>query len=85
MSALSTIEFDLPNSAELPKGLQDYRQENKAGLSAIATPTRKTESWKYSAKRLGLLECYPAVSAPSSDYQPAYSLDCDTLSKYQNF
>jgi len=79
MTALSTIEFALPAAGKLPESLQLYRQKSKTGLTEIASPTRKTESWKYSAKRLGLQESYACVTPPSADYQPVYALDCDTL------
>jgi len=79
MSAFSTITFEPPETQALPDSLLTYQQGKQAALSGIESPTRKTESWKYSAKRLGLQASYPALATPSSSYQPAYQLDCDTL------
>jgi Fe-S cluster assembly protein SufD len=75
---LSSITFD-ETTSNLNASLQSFRQIKKEKLASVSIPTRKTESWKYSAKRLKLADQYPALSTQMSNYQTAYDLDCHQL------
>jgi len=81
--ALSEIEFGVKASEQIGADLQAFSQQKRDTLKSIATPTRKTESWKYSAKRLKLAESYPSsaqkTNAEISDYASKYDLDCHTV------
>ena len=75
---LSSIIFD-DNASNLNTSLQSFSQIKKEKLALVSIPTRKTESWKYSAKRLKLADKYPALSKQASNYQPSYELDCHQI------
>lgn len=75
---LSSIAFD-DSSASLSPSIQGFSQSKKANIALHGIPTRKTESWKYSARRLNLAGHYPALAIQSSSYQTAYELDCHTV------
>jgi Fe-S cluster assembly protein SufD len=75
---LSSITFDATPS-NLNASLESFRQVKKQKLALASIPTRKTESWKYSAKRLKLADKYPALSTQTSSYQAAYELDCHQI------
>lgn len=83
MSTLNSIDFGLHARPDLPYGLQALSRQKRAKLAQWPLPTRKTESWKYSAKRLGFqvdISSAPAnQDALQADYQSAYELDCYTL------
>ncbi|MFT7372953.1 MAG: Fe-S cluster assembly protein SufD [Oleiphilaceae bacterium] len=75
---LSSIIFD-DNPSNLNRSLQSFRQVKKQKLGLVGIPTRKTESWKYSAKRLKLADQYPTLSTQTSRYETAYELDCHQI------
>ncbi len=75
---LSDITFSEAPS-KLSVSFQEFSQSKKEGLSLLSIPTRKTESWKYSAKHLKLADHYPALPDTASSYQAAYELDCHTI------
>ena len=91
MSTLNTIDFGVAANSQLHTALKSFSAEKQAKLTEWTIPTRKTEAWKYSSKRLGISAS--EVSSPASDNSPdnapdnaiekayaeAYSLDCDTL------
>ena len=84
MSTLNTINFGVETNSQLQSTLKEFSTEKQAKLAQWTIPTRKTEAWKYSAKRLGMSTS--EVSKPASNnaitdesYVEAYSLDCDTL------
>lgn len=84
MSTLNTIDFGIATSASLPKMLAEFSAEKKGKLVEWAIPTRKTEAWKYSSKRLGISASDTAHAAPASNqdaktYAQHYALECDTL------
>lgn len=54
MSTLNTIDYGIAASTEVQSALQTFRSEKLTQLANWPIPTRKTEAWKYSAKRLGL-------------------------------
>jgi Fe-S cluster assembly protein SufD len=83
MSTLNTINFGVEASPQLQSTLKKFSTEKQAKLVQWSIPTRKTEAWKYSAKRLGI-SANDAGNSPASDatveaYVEAYALDCDTL------
>ena len=75
---LSSITFD-ENASILNASFQSFSQAKKEKLALLSIPTRKTESWKYSAKQLKLADQYPALPKISSDYQASYELDCHQI------
>ena len=75
---LSSVIFD-DNTSNLSMALQNFSQTKKDKLTSVSIPTRKTEAWKYSAKRLKLAAQYPALSKHASSYQSAYALDCHQI------
>jgi len=75
---LSSITFD-ESTSNLNAELQSFSQVKKEKLALVSMPTRKTEAWKYSAKRLKLADQYPALSKQASNYQTAYDLDCHQI------
>lgn len=75
---LSSIIFDEKKS-KLNSAFEDFRQLKKDKLALVSIPTRKTEDWKYSAKRLKLADQYPSLTALTSNYQNAYELDCHQI------
>jgi len=77
-AVLSDIAFIEASNGASPL-LKNFCQTKKQALAAWPIPTRKTESWKYSAKRLKLADNYPTLTDVASSYQPAYELDCYTL------
>jgi len=87
---LSDIDFgvvacDQAMPAEqLSAELMSFSGSKRDSLKTTAIPTRKTESWKYSAKRLKLAESYPVASndtngSQTHTYQASYKLDCYTV------
>ena len=52
LSSLAVVDAHQSNTA-LPSQLIDLQKAATTKLASLATPTRKTEHWKYSAKRLG--------------------------------
>ena len=52
LSSLAVVEAHKLNSA-LPSQIQTLQKNAQEKLSTLVVPTRKTEHWKYSAKRLG--------------------------------
>ncbi|WP_156503851.1 hypothetical protein, partial [Oleiphilus sp. HI0066] len=52
LSSLAVVEAHQLNSA-LPSQIQTLQKNAQEKLSTLVVPTRKTEHWKYSAKRLG--------------------------------
>ncbi len=83
MSTLNTINFGVEANSQLQSTLKEFSTAKQAKLAEWTIPTRKTEAWKYSAKRLGM-STSEVSSAASNDatneaYVEAYSLDCDTL------
>lgn len=83
MSTLDTINFGVETSANLPNQLKDFSANKFSKLAQWTIPTRKTEAWKYSSKRLGIAKTESNETAANdsiqSNYQAAYTLDCDTL------
>lgn len=79
MTQFSDLSFEQTGSPQLSEALKAFSQEKNQGLSAIALPTRKTESWKYSAKHIGKLENFPSLATDSAAYTPSYDLDCYTI------
>lgn len=79
MTQFSELSFEQAGSPQLCAAIQSFSQEKRDGLAALALPTRKTESWKYSAKHIGKLESFPALTEAAASYTPAYDLDCYTL------
>lgn len=84
MSTLNTIDFGVKASSQLQTTLKTFSAEKQARLLAWGIPTRKTESWKYSSKRLGMSSSESAQNTAANDdldkaYAQAYALDCDTL------
>jgi len=75
---LSSITFD-ENTSDLNTRLKSFSQVKKEKLALLSIPTRKTESWKYSAKRLKLADQYPLLSKQTSNYQTSYDLDCHQI------
>jgi len=87
---LSDIDFGViaydqaASSEQLSTELQLFSSGKRESLKRAGIPTRKTESWKYSAKRLKLAESYPLASKDTSSsqtntYQASYKLDCYTI------
>ncbi|MFT6907329.1 MAG: Fe-S cluster assembly protein SufD [Oleiphilaceae bacterium] len=89
MSSLNTIDFGVDASPKLQAALKNFSAEKQAKLLEWHIPTRKTEAWKYSSKRLGMsssdvgnLEANKTTASndPTAKvYTEAYSLDCNTL------
>ncbi len=83
MSTLQTINFGVETSQELQSSLKDYSANKQAKLVEWSIPTRKTEAWKYSSKRLGIsateTDAIASNDAISEAYTEAYSLDCNTI------
>ena len=89
MSSLNTINFGVDASPQLQEVLKTFSAEKQAKLVEWNIPTRKTEAWKYSSKRLGMsssdeseLETNKATASNdpiAKAYAEAYSLDCNTL------
>ncbi len=61
-------EFPFPpqlleaTNANLPKWLETIAVKACASLQSLSLPTRKTENWKYSSRRLDLEACQPAAT-----------------------
>ena len=57
MTQLSTLAVlsDQSAKATLPAAIAEHRTNTLSNLEQLAVPTRRTEHWKYSAKRLGEL------------------------------
>ncbi len=66
-------------SSDLPAALIDQGQTALEQLQQTPVPTRKTESWKYSARRLKGIETLAPVQAASTRPEPEYALDCYTI------
>lgn len=64
LSTLAVVESHQANTS-LPNDLQALQTKARAGLENIIVPTRRTEHWKYSAKRLGDLNTLSALNAHS--------------------
>jgi len=81
MTVLSNIDFAIQASKDLGAELQDFSQTKLEKLKSIRIPTRKTESWKYSAKRLKLTETYPQSSSTNTvnEIDNGYELDCHVI------
>ena len=56
MTQFSDLTFEQSNAPQLCAALQAFSESKKAALATHALPTRKTESWKYSAKYIGKQE-----------------------------
>ena len=87
MSSLNTINFGVDASPKLQTALQTFSAEKQAKLGEWHIPTRKTEAWKYSSKRLGMSASETgdsdAKNASNDElnetYTEAYLLNCNTL------
>lgn len=89
MSTLNTINFGVDASPNLQASLKTFSAEKQAKLVNWSVPTRKTEAWKYSSKRLGISSSEAnsldadkeSASNDAIDkiYAESYALDCDTL------
>ncbi len=85
MSTLNTVNFGIETSPDLQQTLKNFSSTKQAKLAAWTIPTRKTEAWKYSSKRLGLSSSDQTNASTASndainkDYNEVYSLDCNTL------
>jgi len=86
MTTLNTVAFEPTNKCHLPALLESYQREQRKTLATTALPTRKTESWKYAAKRLGKLTELPRVDTQAdtradhlANHQNHYDLACQTL------
>lgn len=83
MGTLNTINFGVEASSKLQSTLKTFSAEKQAKLAQWTIPTRKTEAWKYSAKRLGMSVSDESNSSSTNTideaYVEAYTLDCDTL------
>lgn len=73
MTQLSTLAVlnDQSAKATLPAAIAEHRTNTLSNLEQLAVPTRRTEHWKYSAKRLGDLSALSVNSdaANASDEQ----------------
>lgn len=79
MTQFSDLTFEHSSPSNIVPALQAFSQSKKGRLAGIMLPTRKTESWKYSAKYLGQLEHFPALTNDAPTYESAYALDCYTV------
>lgn len=79
MTQFSDLTFETVTPSSIGAVLQSFSQAKKDGLASVALPTRKTESWKYSAKYIGQLGPFPALKNEAPAYEPAYDLDCYTV------
>lgn len=71
---MTTMREVLPQATaepNLPPTLQDFAKQRFEGLAGIARPTRKTEAWKYSAKRLNKLEGLQLAPQAGEENAPA--------------
>jgi len=67
------------NATALAPALAEHAKMHREQLAGTPFPTRKTESWKYSAKRLVGLDSLPLLSTSEVQSTPEYELDCDTI------
>ena len=84
MSTLNTIDFGVEASTQLHSTLKNFSAEKQAKLAQWTIPTRKSEAWKYSSKRLGLgasdtSNPFAANDGLDRTYTQSYPLDCHTL------
>ena len=81
MTVLSNIDFAIQASKDLGAELQNFSKANLEKLKSVNIPTRKTESWKYSAKRLKMSEAYPefASSKPVGEIENSYLVDAHVI------
>lgn len=75
MTKLSDINFGTTTTAAFAPELTALRNSNSTAIAQLDIPTRKTESWKYSAKHLKLPESFPKGLAQGT-YNPSYEVDC---------
>lgn len=71
---MTSMREVLPQAAaepNLPPTLQDFAKQRFEGLTSIARPSRKTEAWKYSAKRLNKLEGLQLTGNAGEENAPA--------------
>lgn len=66
-------------NAKLPTNLTHYQQQQRQILSTTLLPTRKTEAWKYSAKRLGDISALKPANAVSGDIDSHYPFSGHTI------
>jgi len=69
LSTLAVVESHTANPS-LPSAVQALQTKAQSALGNIVVPTRRTEHWKYSAKRLGDLNALNAITAASRDTSP---------------
>ena len=83
MNTLENINFGVEKCQQLPSALNSFSENKFAKLAQWPIPTRKTEAWKYSSKRLGMAVNDTATPASNdrqqTEYETSYTLDCDTL------
>lgn len=66
MTRLNALLRGSEPAASLPSSLKDFQLSKRKSLDTVLIPTRKTENWKYSAKRLGDINALPADLKASS-------------------
>lgn len=72
------VKADAATASALPEGLLELQNRQRTMLEDISLPTRKSEHWKYSAKRLSGLQDLPASPWVNST-QNLIPYDCETL------
>lgn len=79
MTALSAL-IDTANSTEtLPAGLTSFRNEGAQSLDGVLIPTRKTEDWKYSSRRLADIDGLSTLYTATEESAPACALEAIEL------
>lgn len=67
MTSLNTLLQRSEPETSLPQTLKSFQLAKRSALANVLTPTRKTENWKYSAKRLGDMTTQATATNTSAD------------------
>ena len=77
MTAFSTLYSNANQSSSFPEALKTLQNREREALEQLSIPTRKTEHWKYSARRLSALENLSVSGEPAAQKPIELGYDLD--------